>query len=117
MGTRRGYNHFDWGGYLIWRGVPVFIDGRPDMYGDEFMLMYMQTLAVTPEWRDPLSVYAVDYVLTRSEGSLRVLLTESDDWQEVYDDGVACVFDRVQGSTEKSGSTQVRVMVARFTPG
>jgi hypothetical protein len=116
VGTRRGYNHFDWGGYLIWRGVPVFIDGRPDMYGDEFMLMYMQTLAVTPEWRDPLNTYAVDYVLTKSEGSLRILLTESDDWQEVYDDGVACVFDRVQGSTEKNGSTQVRAMVARFTP-
>jgi len=114
--TRRGYNHFDWGGYLIWRGVPVFIDGRPDMYGNEFMLMYMQTLAVSPEWRDPLRMYDVDYVLTKPEGSLHVLLTESDDWQEVYNDGVASVFDRVTGSTQ-SGSAPVRVIVARFAPG
>ncbi len=115
--TRRGYNHFDWGGYLIWRGVPVFIDGRPDMYGNEFMLMYMQTLAVAPEWRDPLKMYDVDYVLTKPESSLHVLLAESDGWQEVYNDGVASVFDRVAGSTHQSGSVPVRVIVARFTPG
>ncbi len=101
--TRNGYNHFDWGGYLIWRGVPVFIDGRPDMYGDDFMLMYMQTLAASPEWRDPLDEYAVDYVLTRPAGPLSILLTESDDWREVYRDEVALVFAKVEGNAEKMG--------------
>jgi hypothetical protein len=106
VGTRNGYNHFDWGGYLIWRGVPVFIDGRPDMYGDDFMLMYMRTLTVSPDWRDPLEKYAVDYILTKPSGSLSVLLTESDDWREAYRDDVACVFAKTEGSAERAGSLQ-----------
>src|SRR5439155_22881855 len=31
------YNHFNWGGYLIWRlpGLPVAMDGRTNLYGVE----------------------------------------------------------------------------------
>ena len=34
------FNHYDWGGYLIWRlhpEYPVFVDGRADLYGDQLM--------------------------------------------------------------------------------
>ena len=30
-------NNYDFGGYLIFFGVKVFVDGRTDMYGDAFL--------------------------------------------------------------------------------
>ncbi|MGH9566786.1 MAG: hypothetical protein ACRD4I_12425, partial [Candidatus Angelobacter sp.] len=33
-------NHYNWGGYLIWKLYPqyrVFVDGRADLYGDDFL--------------------------------------------------------------------------------
>lgn len=42
LADARGYNAYGWGGYLIWRDVPVFIDGRADVYGDDFMYLYFQ---------------------------------------------------------------------------
>ena len=39
--TRPVFNGYSMGGPLIAAGVPVFIDGRADMYGDEFVRRYM----------------------------------------------------------------------------
>jgi len=30
--AERIFNQYNWGGYLIYRGIPVFVDGRSDMY-------------------------------------------------------------------------------------
>jgi hypothetical protein len=33
------FNHYDWGGYLIWRlpDLPVAMDGRANLHGNERM--------------------------------------------------------------------------------
>jgi hypothetical protein len=39
------FNHYNYGGWLILQGIPVFVDGRPDMYGDAFMDEYVRLTA------------------------------------------------------------------------
>lgn len=90
--TRRIYNTYNWGGYLVWEEIPVFIDGRADVYGDAFMLEYLTTYHLTPNWRRPLEKYAVDYVLVESRTPLATLLLEAPEWDQVYQDGVAVIF-------------------------
>jgi hypothetical protein len=36
------FNHYNYGGWLILHELPVFVDGRPDMYGDAFMDEYVR---------------------------------------------------------------------------
>src|SRR5205085_1874412 len=36
----RVFNAFDFGGYLIFLGIPTFIDGRTELYGDAFLQRY-----------------------------------------------------------------------------
>jgi hypothetical protein len=38
-------NDYSFGGYLIGRGVPVFVDGRADLYGDAFLRDYARLMA------------------------------------------------------------------------
>jgi hypothetical protein len=92
--ARRGYNSYNWGGYLIWRGLSVFVDGRADVYGDEFMLYNLQTYQAQPTWHEPLDEFEVEYVLVERDIPLTVLLAESDDWREAYSDDVAQIFVR-----------------------
>ena len=40
-------NQYDFGGYLIFKGVKVFVDGRTDLYGDAFLANY--DLAMRPD--------------------------------------------------------------------
>jgi hypothetical protein len=47
-----------YGGYLIYRfggGRKVFMDGRSDFYGTEFMKEYIRLIQVRPGWRKLLS--------------------------------------------------------------
>ncbi len=90
----RGYNSYNWGGYLIWRGVPVFVDGRADVYGDPFLLFYRETFEVQSTWQEPLDEYNVDYVLMERGTPLTAVLTASPDWTQVYEDKIAQIFVR-----------------------
>ena len=35
------FNEYAFGGYLIFKGVKAYIDGRADMYGDAFVQQYL----------------------------------------------------------------------------
>lgn len=94
LAEARGYNSYNWGGYLIWRGLPVFVDGRADVYGDAFLFYYRRAFDATPQWQDPLDDYDVAYVLMERGSSLGAVLAESGRWSLVYEDGVAEVFRR-----------------------
>ncbi len=94
LDAARGYNSYNWGGYLIWRGVPVFVDGRADVYGDPFLLFYRETFEVKSTWQEPLDEYDVDYVLMERGTPLTAVLTASPEWMQVYEDDIAEIFIR-----------------------
>ncbi len=94
LAAQPGYNLYEWGGYLIWRGIPVFIDGRTEVYGDAFFLYYLQTSEVQENWREPLDDFAVAYVLLKRPHPLGTLLQASGEWQRAYNDDLAQIFVR-----------------------
>jgi hypothetical protein len=94
LANGRVYNTYEWGGYLIWRHIPVFIDGRAELYGNDFFLYYLQTIRLSEQWRQPLDEWAIDYVLLKQNSPLATLLITSGEWREAYADQVARVFIR-----------------------
>jgi hypothetical protein len=94
LAAKRGYNSYNWGGYLIWQRLPVFVDGRADVYGDEFLTYYRKSYGVEEDWQRPLDEFSVDYVLMEQGSPLSVLLITSEQWREAYADDVAQVFVR-----------------------
>jgi hypothetical protein len=91
-----GYNSYNWGGYLIWRGLPVFVDGRADVYGDDFLFYYRRTFEIGEDWQEPLNAFDVAYVLMERDSPLSVVLLQAEGWQEAYSDDLARVFVRAQ---------------------
>jgi hypothetical protein len=91
---QRGFNDYAWGGYLIWRGFPVYIDGRADVYGDAFLGEYATSFRAEAGWQEPLNRYAIDWVLLDPDRDLTVVLDESERWRRAYSDDRAVVFVR-----------------------
>ena len=89
------YNDYDWGGYLIWRGIPVFMDGRGEAYEKDFMKKYIETLFAPESWRKMLNDYHVRYLLLKRSRALTTVLAEAADWKRVYQDDIAAIFVRV----------------------
>jgi len=89
---KKGFNEYTWGGYLIWKDVPVFIDGRADMYGDKFLSNYLDAYRLDADWGKAADKYKIDYVLVESGAPLKSVLRLSHQWKEIYEDKVAVIF-------------------------
>ncbi len=94
LAGQRMYNSYNWGGYLLWRGYSVFIDGRADVYLDDFMDEYVLAYQLRGDWRRPLDRYDVDYILIERDASFATLLEASDGWEQAYADEQAVIYVR-----------------------
>jgi hypothetical protein len=90
-------NSYSWGGYLAYSGVPPFIDGRSDMYGDAFMHEWAQAMSLrTPQALERLLTrYAVRWTLLEPGTPAVALLDHLPGWRRVYADDVAVIHARV----------------------
>lgn len=46
---------YEWGGWLIWSGVPVFVDGRLTPYSGAVLDDYRRIIAAAPGWQDTIA--------------------------------------------------------------
>jgi hypothetical protein len=87
------------GGYLIFRGVPVFIDGRIEMYGNDFLAR-----DVAAERGDRaalaqlLARYGIGWALLQRHSPEADALGDLPGWQRVYADDIAVVYRRTPGA-------------------
>jgi hypothetical protein len=93
------YNHFNWGGYLIWRlpGLKVSMDGRANIYGDERIKKAVATWSGQPEWNDDQDLNLAQIVIAQKEMALTAILRLDARFTVVYQDETAVVFIRVPG--------------------
>lgn len=85
-----------WGGYLIWASPsnPVYIDGRIDMYGDQFVKEHLDLIRGRIGWREPFSRYGVTIAIVNTKSILARELRESGNWKQIYQDEMAVVFNK-----------------------
>jgi hypothetical protein len=88
------YNHFDWGGYLIWRlpQLPAAIDGRTNIHGDKRIQRFADTWAAAPGWDEDPELQAARLVVLQVRAPLTSLLRLDPRWTVVHEDPVAVVF-------------------------
>jgi hypothetical protein len=88
-------NDHAFGGYLIFQGIKVFIDGRADFYGDAFMKRYAQAVTlVSDELPQLLDQYRIAWTLFAPERPAVQMLDHLPGWHRLYGDGVAVVHVR-----------------------
>jgi hypothetical protein len=88
------YNHFNWGGYLIWRlpNFPVAMDGRTNVYGDERIRRNLDTWAGGREWASDTELGSARLVIAGMNYPLTSLLRFDSRFELVYEDKIAAVF-------------------------
>jgi hypothetical protein len=91
----RGFDSYNWGGYLIWNLFParhVFVDGRPDMYGDTFMDRYVRAYGGDPSWGRLFAANRLCYALVEPDSGIARALRTATGWSQPYHDHVAVLF-------------------------
>jgi hypothetical protein len=93
LNLARVFNDYDFGGYLIASGVPTFIDGRTELFGETFFVDHNNASGLMePEnlFR-LLDAYKIEATLLRTQSAATKLLDHIDGWQKIYSDGIATI--------------------------
>lgn len=92
----RTLNDLPFGGYMIWRGAPVFIDGRAELYGETFGLAYYDALRLknVDGFLGLLKTYNVDSALLSPSTPAAHLLDRLGGWKRIYGDDHAVAYVR-----------------------
>jgi hypothetical protein len=98
--TERVLNDYSFGGYLVFAGIPTFIDGRSELYGGQFIVRYNRALSLADlgDFLKLLDEYKLDATLLAPDTPAIALLDRLPDWHRVYSDDVAVVHKRLDPS-------------------
>ncbi|MFK4510152.1 hypothetical protein LPJ38_12070 [Bradyrhizobium daqingense] len=96
LGAQRIFNAYQFGGYLISRDVPVFVDGRAELYGEKFVMDFFKaTEGKKPELLPRLlDEYKIDATLLVAEAPGPQILDQLKGWKRIYADGIAVIHVR-----------------------
>jgi len=87
------FNDFNWGGYLIWAlRMPVSIDGRQNLYGDQRIDRSVATWSAQPDWASDAQLMSAGVVIGPVKAPLTQVLRMDSRFQLVYEDKLAAVF-------------------------
>ncbi len=98
----RLYNEYNFGSYLLFRGIPVFIDSRADLYTPEFN----KDVKVFDDFLDLSSVslknvenkldyYGITHLIMGKNAKLRTFIKgNTDKYTLLYEDDNFCVYER-----------------------
>lgn len=91
----RVFNEYNWGGYMQWAmpQAKIFVDGRTDIFGDEIIGDWIQTVQGAEGWEEVITRYQVDLVMIEVERPLAQKL-EAAGWQRVYQDDMAVIYEK-----------------------
>ncbi|MCA1412034.1 hypothetical protein I6F30_12975 [Bradyrhizobium sp. NBAIM20] len=89
-------NDYSFGGYLVFAGIPTFIDGRAELFGGPFIDRYNRALALIDlgDFLKLLDDYKIRATLLAPNTPATAMLDRLPHWQRVYSDDVAVVHKR-----------------------
>lgn len=94
--TERVFNDYGFGGALILAGIPVYIDGRADMYGDAFLENYVRIKGGDAKaWRAAARRWKIKWTILTPSVELVAVLDREPGWRRVYADKYAVIHSSV----------------------
>ena len=97
------FNDYNYGSYLMYRGIPVFIDSRADVYDpqfngfdDDIFQDYIQTYTMKVYYEDKFEHYGITHVITYKKSQLALFIEKTSNYKELYKDDDFVVYERVK---------------------
>ena len=119
----RPYNEYNYGAYLLFRGVPVFIDSRCDLYSPEFNGEYnketkeydgrdifsdaLDIAGLSLDYKREFKEYDVTHAILFDNSKLAKRLEEDAEYKEIYRDDYFVIFERLTAKTAQEAQQAV----------
>ena len=102
----RLYNEYNYGSYLLFKGIPVFIDSRADLYAPEFnkeegakfgrniFSDYINIASINLYYENKLDEYEITHVIVYNSAKLNLFLSRDENYKQLYKDNFFTIYKR-----------------------
>ena len=102
INSAKFYNEYNYGSYLIYRGIPVFIDSRADLYAPEFnnkediFMEFIDASSIGTFYEDTMEKYDITHGLTYSNSKMNLIIekTNPENYRQIYKDDYFVIYER-----------------------
>ena len=105
------YNEYNYGSYLLFKGIPVFIDSRADLYAPEFntstgnskdgndiFMDFINSSNISTYYGDIFDKYEITHTILYKNSKIAMLIrkTDSEKFNEIYSDENFVIYEVCQ---------------------
>ena len=94
----RLFNEYNYGSYLLFRDIPVFIDSRADLYTKQFSGLsydiFDDYMKYGINYNEIIDFYNITHIILNKENSLYTVFLYSDDYIKLYEDDNFILFEK-----------------------
>ena len=98
------FNEYNYGSYLLYRGIPVFIDSRADLYAPEFngkkdiFIDFINTSNLGKYYGKTFEEYGITHVILYKNAKIRMLIDEAEpeNYNKIYSDNNFVIYEIVK---------------------
>ena len=110
------YNEYNYGSYLLYRGIPVFIDSRADLYAPEFngtkneegeyegkdiFSDFLNISNISTFYESKFREYEITHVMMGKNTKLNLLISRDDNYKLLYQDDDFVIYERLNASIKE----------------
>ena len=104
LGQARFYNEYNYGSYMLFRGIPVFIDSRADLYAPEFsgkkddiFMDFIETSSIAKFYEDTFEKYNITHAIMYKNSKINMIIEKTKDpnYKKLYEDKYFVVYQRL----------------------
>ena len=102
------YNEYNYGSYLLFRGIPVFIDSRCDLYSPEFnedkengidgrdiFSDALNIAGIAVDYKTKFEEYGVTHIILYENSKLAMILEDDANYRRIYSEGNFKIFEKL----------------------
>lgn len=103
------FNEYNYGSYLLYQDIPVFIDSRADLYAPEFngsknsegkfegrdiFSDYIKTSGISRYYENTFEQYGITHIIVAKNSKLNMLISRDSKYTELYKDDNFVIYQR-----------------------
>ena len=98
------YNEYNYGSYLIYRGIPVFIDSRADLYTPEFngdenrdiFTDFLNGSSLSLDYNELFEKYGITHLLIYKNSKMDLLVSKDMAYNKLYEDNNFILYEKLE---------------------
>lgn len=106
----RIFNDYNYGSYMLFQDIPVFVDSRCDLYTPEFngkydkskkkfegqdiFSDYINVSQISTYYDSKFDEYGITHVITKNKSKVHMLISKNSDYKEIYKDNAFTIYER-----------------------